>query len=409
MVGKELIACLNDWGITKFFAITVDNASSNSVALVKVKEYLQEKRHGIVLNGEMFHMRCCAHIVNLIVCDGLKEMGDSIASIRNAVRYVRSSSARLKRFKEASTEANIESKALLCLDVMTRWNSTYMMLEASLKFKKAFKNLEADANYTKYFDEEKVNGLIIDGPPQNLDWDQAEIFVKFLKTFYELTLKFSGSLYVTSNLFFHEILDIQGDLRQLANEPGTLLGKMAASMQAKYDKYWGKIEKMNMLMFVATVLDPRFKLDYLRHGFNFKTMRSLYDFYKEMNYPISKDVSMQGTNETESFLAMSSTSLGPKMLSSWIRDQLQVDGDAQNNDLDDYLNDRRERLTDKFDILAWWKLNSQKYKIVSQIAKDVLAVQVSTVASESAFSTSGRILDSFRSSLSPKMVEALIC
>ncbi|KAL5546281.1 hypothetical protein UlMin_005968 [Ulmus minor] len=162
-------------GITKVFAITVDNASSNSVALVKVKECLQEKRHGIVLNGEMFHMRCYAYIVNLNVCDGLKEMGDSIASIRNAVRNVRSSLARLKQFKEASTEDNIASKALLCLDVITRWNSKYMMLEATLKFKKAFKNLEADANYTKYFDEEKVNGLIIDDPPRNLDWDQAFI------------------------------------------------------------------------------------------------------------------------------------------------------------------------------------------------------------------------------------------
>ncbi|KAH0996846.1 hypothetical protein GBA52_020710 [Prunus armeniaca] len=41
--------------------------------------------------------------------------------------------------------------------------------------------------------------------------------------------------------------------------------------------------------------------------------------------------------------------------------------------------------------------------------KDVFAVPVSTVASESAFSTGGRIIDHFRSSLTPKMVEALTC
>ncbi|KAK1383621.1 hypothetical protein POM88_021356 [Heracleum sosnowskyi] len=45
----------------------------------------------------------------------------------------------------------------------------------------------------------------------------------------------------------------------------------------------------------------------------------------------------------------------------------------------------------------------------SKMARDVLAIPVSTVASESTFSTSGRILDSFRSSLSPKMLEALVC
>lgn len=46
---------------------------------------------------------------------------------------------------------------------------------------------------------------------------------------------------------------------------------------------------------------------------------------------------------------------------------------------------------------------------LSELAKDVLAVQVSSVASESAFSTSGRILDPYRSSLTPYMIEALIC
>ena len=81
--------------------------------------------------------------------------------------------------------------------------------------------------------------------------------------------------------------------------------------------------------------------------------------------------------------------------------------------MDKYLAESTEELMggekdNHYDILGWWKLNSIKYKILSRIARDVLAAPVSTVASESAFSTGGRILDPFNSSLTPKMVEALI-
>ena len=38
-----------------------------------------------------------------------------------------------------------------------------------------------------------------------------------------------------------------------------------------------------------------------------------------------------------------------------------------------------------------------------------MAIRMSTIALESAFSTGGHVLDPFRSSLAPKTVEALIC
>ncbi|KAH0725540.1 hypothetical protein KY284_001405 [Solanum tuberosum] len=43
------------------------------------------------------------------------------------------------------------------------------------------------------------------------------------------------------------------------------------------------------------------------------------------------------------------------------------------------------------------------------MARDVLAIPISSVASECAFSTRGHILDSFWSSLTPKLIQALVC
>ena len=74
-----------------------------------------------------------------------------------------------------------------------------------------------------------------------------------------------------------------------------------------------------------------------------------------------------------------------------------------------FLGESLELDIEGFDILLWWKNNAVKYPVLSMIARDILAIPVSSVASESAFSTGGRILDPFRSSLSPSMVEALIC
>ncbi|GKB96305.1 zinc finger BED domain-containing protein RICESLEEPER 2-like protein [Tanacetum coccineum] len=80
-------------------------------------------------------------------------------------------------------------------------------------------------------------------------------------------------------------------------------------------------------------------------------------------------------------------------------------------ELDKYLGESIEAFDSnvKFDILASWKVNSPRVPIVSLMARDLLAILVSIVALESVFSTSGSVLDTFRSSLSDKSIESLIC
>ncbi|KAI4318084.1 hypothetical protein L6164_025892 [Bauhinia variegata] len=74
-----------------------------------------------------------------------------------------------------------------------------------MKFEKAFARLEDDdMSYLASFGH--------DYPPNSDDWKCARVFTRFLKIFYDATLSFSSSLYVTSNVSFHKLIDIQQTL-----------------------------------------------------------------------------------------------------------------------------------------------------------------------------------------------------
>lgn len=105
-------------------------------------------------------MRCIAHIINLVVREGIKEVELSVKRVRNAVRYIRQSPARMRKFKECCAHEKIPTKSLLCLDVSTRWNSTYLMLNTAYKFEKAFYKFDLqDPTYRIDLEHPKVGGV----------------------------------------------------------------------------------------------------------------------------------------------------------------------------------------------------------------------------------------------------------
>ncbi|KAF2289425.1 hypothetical protein GH714_036119 [Hevea brasiliensis] len=258
-IGRAIETCLLEWGLDKIFTITVDNASSNDIAISYLKKKLAN--WGVtVSNSDYLHMRCMAHIVNLVVMDGLKDVGESVLKVRNAVRYIRSSPARLKKFKECVEYEKIDGKSSLCLDVPTRWNSTYLMLNIAQKYERVFERYESQEPMFRL--ELGENGV-----PDFHDWSECRKMAEMLSHFYELTLRISGSRYITSNMFFGEISDLAFILNQWVNSTNVEVKNMGDKMKKKFDKYWGDIDKMNKLIYFATVLDPRDKFEYMEFQF----------------------------------------------------------------------------------------------------------------------------------------------
>jgi hypothetical protein len=84
---------------------------------------------------------------------------------------------------------------------------------------------------------------------------------------------------------------------------------------------------------------------------------------------------------------------------------------SRRSEVDIYLEDALVPLREgeSFDVLKWWKRNTENYPVLAKMARDFLAIPLSSVASESTFSTAGMIINQHRSSLNPETAEKLIC
>jgi hypothetical protein len=117
-IGRMLENTFKEWEIESVFTITADNMTVKDVAIDYMRRKLKDKRDSI-LGGELLHMRCAAHILNLLVNEGLKGLGDCVSNIRNAVKFVRSSLQRMAKFKECIKCEKIQCTKTVSLDVQT--------------------------------------------------------------------------------------------------------------------------------------------------------------------------------------------------------------------------------------------------------------------------------------------------
>ncbi|CAN1285999.1 Zinc finger BED domain-containing protein RICESLEEPER 1 [Linum perenne] len=242
-----------------------------------------------------------------------------------------------------------------------------------------------------------------------------------------MTKTASGTKYCTVHLFLGELTRLYNHLSKASSGSDQHLAGVAWNMKAKVEKYWDESEgenvKMNKILYIALLFDPRHKMQMLEHCFELmygalrgqqlkmlvkEELVTMFDMYRDAltaregeQVQGSVAVPPMNTEENEDYD------------DTFVGYDLQHKEIGNRAELDKYLDDACEGagdVTEEFDILTWWKVvGAYKYPVMSEIAKDILAIHVSSVASESAFSNGGRVLDDFRSSLLPEIVEALIC
>lgn len=196
-------------------------------------------------------MRCSAYILNLIVQDGLAKITDALEKIRNCTKYVKASETRILMYQNCVETVGLQVKAGVDLDVKTRWNSTYDMLDRAIKHQSALSHL-------------KEIGRGFKDLPSYVEWTRGELICKLLKLFNEINKLISGSTYLTSNLYFMQIWNIECWLRRHQNSEDVLIKDMVTYMQLKFDKYW---KEYSDILAIAAVLDPRMKLSILEFCF----------------------------------------------------------------------------------------------------------------------------------------------
>ncbi|KAJ0908289.1 putative ribonuclease H-like superfamily, hAT-like transposase, RNase-H [Helianthus annuus] len=193
--------------------------------------------------GILFHIRCCAHILNLLVKDDLSKIDFVIEEVREAVKYINHSEARRHTFSTVAHQLQVRDRKLM-IDVPTRRNSTYDMLSLAIKFKDVF------PRYIEY--EPHFKHLPIED-----DWKNVKNVCEVLEVFKACTKITSGSEYPTANLYLREVYKVKQALNEGVLSKIEFIREMTKKMKDKFDKYWGEC---HLLMAIAAVLDPRLKM-----------------------------------------------------------------------------------------------------------------------------------------------------
>ena len=367
---------LLEWKINKkLCSITVEHSSSNEKMVHNLDTWLDLQGYP-PHKRTLFHIPCITHIINLLVQDGLDEIVLILHKIRKAIKYYSETADGAQKFHEVDLTSQ-------------RWDSIFFMLQSALKYEATFSYLQS-------------RGCDFPVSISMEEWNSAKAIVKCLTDFYDVVQQFLGSKCFITYLYFWKICYISKILLKWQKSEQTFLRLIANKMKARFDNYCRDFIRVSA---IAAVFDPRSKLDFVLFS-----LKKVYGEGTTLCTKIKDDFFRIFDVYAEDFSSQpyrSSSSYGNNdcdVLGEWYESKR----DLQREELGRYLEAPTSR-SEELDVLGWWHTNGKKFPTLWRMARDILAIPMSTSISNSAFFIEPLTINSIFNGLDPDIIEASTC
>ncbi|XP_011407706.1 PREDICTED: zinc finger BED domain-containing protein 4-like [Amphimedon queenslandica] len=347
---------------------------------------------GIELTG-WNHLPCFAYTLNLVVQDSLgAEPGLSVIKekCKAIVAHFHRSTKSSEKLRSTQQQLNMPELKLI-QDVVTRWNSTYLMFERILSQHEAVTTtlclLGKAAMCISTEEKESISEALV-----------------LLKPFLQATEEISGDKYISISIIIPLTKML---LKATSNGPNVPLRPLLVQ---ELMRRFSQVEQ-RYTMAVSTLLDPRFKkLAFADSAAVDQAIRRLKSEVIDLMSAVPANDELRNDDDTES------ASAGPpptedSLWASFDRKVCQASS-HRTDSTDSFIEVKRyfeaKVIARKDNPLLWWKENGHQFPHVMKVAKKYLAIPRSSVPSERLFSKAGELISQRRSQLKPKNVDMIL-
>jgi len=416
--------------------------------------------HSEEQNGRTKWHGCVDHLLELITgiafTDAPETLG-TMSACRSIVNFFNSSTQAMSKL----LSKQVQGRAVRPIqDVVTRWWSTYSMLERLLRLKMYLVILQEEGDFTGNLSEDQ--------------WKIAADLKSLLQPFMIAQRLLEGESYITISLVPFMIYKIRKDLalavqHEVASPHVVMVG---TKMLNKLNETFGngaegtvvldnfdegarrRPKGIPMLTLMASILDPRMKagigIPHLDNGYVWRMIKdeairiSMLRFEPEEQQQPQQQQDADAQQEPQP----QQNRLNPnqplydimfeEINNNYLQEQHRINNNniaANNNDNPEHaqrqyqdnlmrimasidaemtlyarepslpLQDAQQKFTCP---LSWWKLNQSKYKILSEVALRVLCIPATSAPSERVFSVAGLTIAKDQARLAPHTANELI-